>query len=116
MSGCRRGIALLEALVAMTIVSLAGMATIGRLAAATSAVRFADQEEQRFEAAQQVLIESSLFSRSDLDKRIGSFRVEGFVRSITRPQRALYRVAVTEIDGAERALLVTVLFRPGGDR
>ena len=49
--------------------------------------------------------------RADLDRRLGKHEIGEFVSDIQRPERGLYRIAVSESSAPERTLLVTVVYR-----
>ena len=93
-----RGIALLEALVALAILSTAGVAFVGLGRAAVEADRF--------------LTATTLLRRQELDERLGHHEVGEFVVHIQRPEPTLYRLAIAETVAPEVELLVTVVYRP----
>jgi type II secretory pathway pseudopilin PulG len=105
-----RGAALLEVLVALVIVALAGTAVVGTLTAGLDAEGAARARERRLAAAERVLAATTLLRRGELDQRIGDHVVGEFVVRIQRPERSLYRVAIADpASGVEE--LVTVAFR-----
>jgi len=112
----RRGVALLEVLVALTMVAVVGAATIGHYGAAVAAVRHVEEEERLIDEAQRILVQAVLLDRRDLDRRMGAYQEGRIVRSIDRPARGLYRVAVSSSGRTGRPLLVTVVYRRGNDR
>ena len=107
-----RGAMLLEAIIALAILSLAGTATV----ALTSAALRAEHEMARREAvnlaADRVLAASALLTRADLDRRLGRRNVSEFTVDVQRPEPALYRIAVAEARHPSVELLVTVVYRP----
>ncbi len=108
----RRGLTLLEVVVALTIVTIAGGALVGRVGGAIRQIRLLDAEEKRIDSAHQVLAGLSQLRRAELDRRIGEYPTSGFIASIQRPDPELYRVALLEPEPAGRTLVVTVLYRP----
>lgn len=108
----RRGVAVLEAVVALTILGLvgAGLSAVVRQTA-ESAVRVREREAM-LRAADAVLGTYALLDRRDLDRRLGDRRVGRFIVNAGRPERTLYRVAVSDSLAPARELLVTLLHRP----
>jgi type II secretory pathway pseudopilin PulG len=107
----RDGVALLEAVVALTILTVAGLA-------ATAAVRQGAEVARRAEAADADLRRASAFldavalwPREDLDRHLGD-RPEGPWRlRVDRPIPTLYLVGLTDSTDT-RMLLHTALYRP----
>ncbi len=106
-----RGAALFEVLVALVVITSSGVATIGALDAAMRNAIELEAIEAQQQHANALLQDYSLLSRGDLDQRIGEQHVGPLFVRVTRPQRALYRVAVGELTHPDRELLVTVLLR-----
>ena len=107
----RRGVALLEVLVALAILGTAGSAFIGIAMQSARATQGARDEERRMRAASDFLDKVSLWERVDLDRHLGD-RPEGEWRlRLSRVSRDLYAVAVTDSTGG-RMLLQTSLYRP----
>ena len=106
-----RGAALLEVLVALVLITTSGLATIGALDAALRDAIALEAIEAQQQHANALLQDYSLLSRGDLDQRIGEQHVGPLFVRVTRPQRALYRVAVGELTHPDRELLATVLLR-----
>lgn len=106
-----RGIALLEVLAAIVILTVAGLSMVELVAqgTATTATARAREEEQADE--DRLLAATTLLTRSDLDLRLGDRTVGPYVVTVGRPEPALYRIAIrrTEAPGVED--LVTVVFR-----
>lgn len=116
MQRAERGIALLEVLAAIVILSIAGLSLVelvtqGTATAATERAREAEQmDEDRLLAAM------TLLNRSDLDIRIGSRTVGLYVMTVARPERTLYRIAIGRETAPNVEDLVTVVFRQGEAR
>jgi type II secretory pathway pseudopilin PulG len=107
----RPGIALLEALVALLIVTVAGLA-------ATAAVRQGAESVRRAEAADAELAEASAFfdavalwPREDLDRHLGDRPEGGWRLHVDRPIPTLYLVTLVDSTNT-RTLLRTALYRP----
>jgi len=114
----RRGSALIEVLVALVVLSAAGVSTLGYLTAFVDAQARLQQREAELLRADRLLTATALLDRADLDLRLGVRTVGDLVVSVNRPQPALYRIAVSPATVPEAELLVTVVFRPespGGD-
>lgn len=107
----RRGVALLEAIVALAILTASGVGAIGLLAAASRSEYRLKRLEQVQANADRVFTAASLLSRRDLDLRLGERVVGEFVVEVERPETALYRLSIRERD-SQSELLATVVYRP----
>lgn len=107
----RRGIALLDVLIALTILGTAGLALTSLLRQAITAQAELVKVESTMDNADRVLAALTLLGREDLDRRLGQHRIGEFVSDIQRPEPGLYRVALAEASAPERMLLVTVVYR-----
>lgn len=110
----RRGVALLEALVAIAVVSMVSVSTVGLVSAALADQWQMRNRESALADAHRVLAAATLLTRGDLDVRLGRRRVGEFFIDVRRPEGDLYRVAVTRVDTPSVEELATVLYRPGG--
>ncbi|MGH7754648.1 MAG: type IV pilus modification PilV family protein [Gemmatimonadales bacterium] len=108
----RRGAVLLEALVALAILSVAGVALLALVTAAVSAERDARGRERSLGNAERVLAAATLLRREELDQRIGMRPIGEFVVHIQRPERTLYRIAIADVASPQVDILVTVVYRP----
>lgn len=99
------GFSLLEVLIALSIVSIAGLAAISKVGAAGTTLREVARREAEMEAAHNLLATAMTWSRRELDQRLGSTRSGAFVLSVSRPRSGLYRLAVR----SDHDLLVTVV-------
>jgi hypothetical protein len=106
-----RGVALLEALVALAIVGAVGVATLGLLAAGLGGEAEARRRERELWAADRLLTAHTLLTRRELDQRIGRRDAGGFVIDVQRPERTLYRIAVSHAASPHVDELVTVVYR-----
>ena len=110
-----RGVALLEALVALVILATAGTGLVTLVATALSAAENARLREARFEAATMALTRLAFQGKHGLDIRLGT-RVEGsVVARVDRPRPGLYRLAVSDTGSPGDELLVTVVHRAGDE-
>jgi type II secretory pathway pseudopilin PulG len=111
-----RGVVLLETLVALAILSSAGLALLELVTGGLRAERAARERERVLAVEERVVTALTLLKREDLDRRIGQHHVGELVVEIQRPERALYRISVRQSDSPEVEDLVTVVYRPGADR
>lgn len=107
----RRGAVLLEAIVALTILAVAGTAAVTMVAGSADAVRRARDAGDEARRADAFLQAVSLWSRDDLDRRLGVRRQGEWRMYVERPALELYEVELADSTGA-RVLLRTALFRP----
>jgi type II secretory pathway pseudopilin PulG len=106
----RAGVVLLEVLVALMILGIAGGAAITLAVDAGNSLRRAQGAEVEMRAASAFLDRVSLWGREDLDRRLGE-RVQGQWRlRVDRPAPTLYVVELRD-SAARRVLLSTALFR-----
>ena len=108
-----RGVALVEALTAMVILSAVGLSAVSLSHAALARHADAREREREVVRAERVLATMSLLEKGDLDIRLGERSVAGFVVAVQRPEPALYRIAVRRPPRSAE-LLVTVVYRPEG--
>ncbi len=119
----RAGVALLEAMVALTILAMAGIWAIAMASEAGAAVRRAHAADEEIRRASAFLDAVALWPRADLDRHLGD-RPEGrWILHVERPAPTLYTVVLsTAIDTVAglpdakpmggRELLRTALYRP----
>lgn len=107
----RRGVALLEALVALAILGIAGLALLSLQSAAVGAERDALVRERTLAAEERVLAALTLLRRDELDRRLGRRTVGEFAIYVERPERTLYRIALGPGDAPQVEDLVTVVYR-----
>jgi type II secretory pathway pseudopilin PulG len=106
----RAGVVLLEVLVALMILGIAGGAAITLAVDAGNSLRRAQEAEAATRSASAFLDRVSLWGRGDLDRRLGE-RVQGHWRlRIDRPAPTLYVVELRDSTG-RWTLLGTALFR-----
>jgi type II secretory pathway pseudopilin PulG len=106
-----RGVALLEVLVALAIVSGAGLALLDLVTGGLRAERDARERERVLAVEERVLTALTLLTRPELDRRIGRHPIGELVVGIQRPERTLYRIAVAQQGSPQVEDLVTVVYR-----
>jgi len=107
-----RGVVLLEILAAVLILTVAGLGLIEVTAAGARATASARSREREQADEDRLLTAYSLLLRPDLDLRLGDRRVGPYVVHVARPERTLYRVAISASRSPQVEDLVTVLYRP----
>jgi type II secretory pathway component PulJ len=109
----RRGIhgaVLLEVIVALAILSVGAVTALATLRDASLAVERSRQAETRFRHADRFLQAVALWSRQDLERRLGTHPQGPYRLDIERPQEGLFHVILIDsLTGAE--LLQTALYR-----
>ena len=107
----RDGVILLEAIVALTLLTIAALATVAVVRQGIDTVRRAAEAERDVQKASAFMDAIALWPRADLDRHLGD-RPEGPWRLlIDRPIPTLYRVALTD-SSSRRELVRSALFRP----
>lgn len=107
----RRGAALLEVLVALAILAIAGVTLLTAMGENLRALEQSQAGERDIASASAFLNAVALWPREDLDRRLG-WREQGRWRlRIDRPEPELYAVTLADSTGM-RMLLTTVLYRP----
>lgn len=107
-----RGAALLEAIVALAILGIAGTSLTALLAAAIRQQGEAIARERTTREADRLLTAYSLLTRDDLDRRLGRRPAGRFAVEVQRPEPTLYRLGIVDTAAVDVELLVTVVFRP----
>ncbi|HYL55357.1 MAG TPA: type II secretion system protein [Gemmatimonadales bacterium] len=106
-----RGVALLETLVALAILSGAGIALLDLVTGGLRAERQARELERVLAVEDRVLMALTLLSREELDRRLGRRPIGELVVDVERPEPTLYRIAVLQAPSPETEDLVTVVYR-----
>lgn len=112
MEGRERGVALLEVLVAVLILTVAGLSLAELVGAGTRAIGTARQREGELADEERLLTAYTLLTRSDLDRRLGDRTVGPYVTDVQRPEATLYRIALRRSNAPDLEDLVTVVYRP----
>jgi type II secretory pathway pseudopilin PulG len=105
------GVALLEALVALTILSAAGLVLLDLVAGGLRAERDAREREHTLAVEERVLTALTLLKRNELDLRLGRHSIGELIADIQRPEPTLYRIAIVQSSFPEVEDLVTVVYR-----
>lgn len=118
--GRRRGGALLEVLIAMTILGIAGASMAVLATESGRLVRRAQDREVELRRADALFTSVALWTREDLDRHLGDHPQGPWRLTVMRPTSVLYDVALRDTIGM-RLVLHTVLYRPaatgtGGQR
>jgi len=106
-----RGMALLEVLVALAILSGAGLALLDPVTAGLRAERESRERERVLAVEDRVLTALTLLTRTELDRRLGRHPIGELMADIQRPERTLYRIALAQQQSPEVEDLVTVVYR-----
>ena len=106
-----RGIALLETLVALAILSGAGLALLDLVTAGLRAERESRERERVLAVDDRILTALTLLTRAELDRRLGRHPLGELVADIQRPERTLYRIALAQQESPQVEDLVTVVYR-----
>ena len=106
-----RGVALLEVLVALAILSLAGLALLDLVSGGLRAERDARDREGVLAVEERVLTALALLNRGEFDRRLGSRPLGELIVDIQRPERTLYRIAIAQARSRQVEDLVTVVYR-----
>jgi type II secretory pathway pseudopilin PulG len=102
---------LLEAIVAIAILSVAGTAAVTVVSQSADAVRRAREADAEARGASAFLHAVSLWTREDLDRRLGDREQGPWRLMIQRPTPTLYEVVLTD-SARTHEILRTSLFRP----
>ncbi|MEO8879624.1 MAG: type II secretion system protein [Gemmatimonadaceae bacterium] len=107
----RHGFALLEVIVALSILAVAGSVAVTLTSESSRALGRVRGAEKDIRAASAFLAATSLWTRADFDRHLGD-RVQGhWIMRVARPQPTLYSAAL--LDPASRSeLLHTSFYRP----
>jgi hypothetical protein len=107
-----RGHALLDAILALAIISTAGLTSLSYVSSLLQAEGQAEAREAEFEMAERLLITSVLLTRAELEQRLGVRESNGFLIWVDRPEPELFRVGVSVTSAPATELVVTLLWRP----
>ncbi len=105
------GVALLETLVALAILSGAGLGFVQLVSAGVAAERDARERERVLAVEARVLTVLTLFKRDDLDRRLGRRPIGDVIAEVERPERTLYRIALAQASSPDAEDVVTVVYR-----
>jgi hypothetical protein len=111
-----RGAVLVEMLVALAILSAAGLALLELVTEGLRAERDARERERVVFVGARVLTALTLLKREDLDRRLGRHPIGELIADVERPEPTLYRIAITRSASPEVEDLATVVYRPEAAR
>jgi hypothetical protein len=106
-----QGIALLEVLAAVVILTIAGLSLVTLVAQATASTATARDREAEQEDEERLLVATTLLTGQDLDLRLGDREVGPYTVTVARPEPTLYRIAVGRQAVVTVEDLVTVVHR-----
>lgn len=106
----RRGATLLEAIVALTLLAMTGLSGLALVRSAASLTGEADRSESAVADASNFLNSVSLWTREELDQRLGEREQGSWRLEIDRTTPELYVVTLRDSLGAS-TVLRTALFR-----
>ena len=109
------GAALLEVLIALTILATAGATVVALSAQSAQVVRQAREGERELREAGAFLDAVALWPRDDLDRHLGTREQHPWRMRVDRAAPTLYVVTLTDSTGS-RELLRTSVFRPEATR
>jgi hypothetical protein len=112
MRAAERGIALLEVLVALLILSVAALGFVDLIGAGTRAVTTARARERALADEERLLAAYTLLTHGDLDRRLGRRELGPYLVDVERPERGLYRIALALKESEAVDDLVTIVYRP----
>ena len=107
----RAGVALLEVLIALVILTSAGLGFVELVGTGLRLERDAVVREQTVMTEDRLVAALTLLKRGELDQRLGRRRIGEFIVDIQRPERTLYRIAVLPTGSPQVEHLVTVVYR-----
>lgn len=106
----RRGATLLEAIVALTLLAMTGLSGLALVRSAANLTGEADRSESAVADASNFLNSVSLWTREELDQRLGEREQGGWRLEIDRATPELYVVTLRDSLG-QSTVLRTALFR-----
>ena len=107
----RRGVMLLEALVALSLVGTAALATVALTAADSAHVARVLSRSAETHAASAFFEAVALWTRQEYDRRLGTRPQGPYLLRILRPMPTVYTLEL--LDGtSDRILLSTAVYRP----
>ena len=106
-----RGVVLLEVLVALVILTTAGIGLGELVGAGLRGERDARVREQIVATEDRLMAALTLLNGSELDQRIGRRQIGEFIVDVQRPERNLYRIALLQGRSPQAEDLVTVVYR-----
>ena len=111
MQGGAPGMALLEVIVAITILAVAALSTVAWVSQAAATVVRAGKAAAEVDSASDYLDRIALWTRADLDRHLGARRQGAWTVTVERPTSELYMVTMRDSTNAH-TILRTTLYRP----
>jgi hypothetical protein len=111
----RHGAVLIEALVAIAILSVAGLSAIEYVVAVQEAHARSVTRERDLARAERLLTATVLLSQRELEQRLGIRSADDFLVWIDRPEPFLFRVGISAPERPKAELLATLVYRRDGD-
>ena len=111
--GARRGMVLLEAIIALTIISVGGVTAVSLAVSSLEAIDRANRADESSLHASHFLEVVSLWTRADLDRHLGDRAEAAWRLQIARPFPTLYVVSLRD-SATDRTLFTTSLYRDQG--
>ncbi|MCG8469650.1 MAG: hypothetical protein MJB57_15830 [Gemmatimonadetes bacterium] len=109
------GAALIETLVAVAIIAVVTVAVTGLASQSLAVAAASARADAVTREADALFRAASLWTRDDLDRRLGDRAQGDWWMSVDRPSREIYRLSLRRTeDGPE--ILWTVLYRPEASR
>lgn len=106
----RRGAVLLEVVIAVSILAIAGLAVVSFVSEASAGVRRARSQDQSVREAAAYLDVVTLWPRADLDRHLGARRQGSWLMTVHRTSPRLYDIAIADSTG-DHELIHTTVFR-----
>jgi type II secretory pathway pseudopilin PulG len=111
MSARRSGMVMLEVILGVAILGMAGVALVTLLTQTLHTVRQGRASERRTESAARLLSRATLWNDAELASRLGKSRIGDWSLEVARTQPGLYTLAVLDtLAGAP--VLRTSVYRP----
>jgi type II secretory pathway pseudopilin PulG len=116
----RAATALLEVIVAMTILTITGLSAMIMASQSVTAVEQARDADEATRRASSFLDAVALWPRTDLDRHLGDRREGNWILSTTHPYPTLYVVALHTVSDSAHGrvsqdLVRTIIYRPKSD-
>ena len=110
-TAAKAGAVLLEAIIALVILSVAGTAAVTLVSQSADSVRRARIADAEMREASAFFHAVALWTREDLDRRLGEREQGRWKLLVQRPAPTLYEVVLTD-SAVSYEILRTTLFRP----
>jgi hypothetical protein len=110
----RRGVVLLDAMLAMALIGIGAIATLAMTRERSERIRQLIVRSEEMAQASAFMDAVSLWPRRDLDLRLGARQQGPYTLIVQRPRRTLYELELRDTE-RDRVLLRTAVFRPEAD-